>query len=101
MVVSSSDLAKDGSYVIYSGGTSTGKAVDGLYTDGTYSGGTQVVAFQSTSNVTWVNESGVTTANTGMAGPGGGGGQGGFGGGRNRSQSGTISDSTGTTDSAK
>ncbi|MGN7414785.1 carbohydrate-binding domain-containing protein [Paenibacillus sp. SAF-068] len=101
VVVSSPDLKKDGSYVIYSGGTSTGKAVDGLYTDGTYSGGTQVVAFQSTSNVTWVNESGVTTANTGMGGPGGGGGQGGFGGGRNRSQSGTTSESTGTTDSAK
>ncbi|CAM4300135.1 carbohydrate-binding domain-containing protein [Paenibacillus xylanexedens] len=101
VVVSSPDLAKDGSYVIYSGGTSTGKAVDGLYTDGTYSGGTQVVAFQSTSNVTWVNESGVTTANTGMGGPGGGGGQGGFGGGRNRSQSGTTSESTGATDSAK
>ncbi|WP_338589281.1 carbohydrate-binding domain-containing protein [Paenibacillus sp. Y5S-9] len=101
VVVSSPDLAKDGSYVIYSGGTSTGKAVDGLYTDGTYSGGTQVVTFQSTSNVTWVNESGVTTANSGMGGPGGGGGQGGFGGGRNRSQSGTTSDSTGTTDSAK
>ncbi|MDQ0723661.1 hypothetical protein QF049_004922 [Paenibacillus sp. W4I10] len=100
VVVSSPNLAKDGSYVIYSGGTSTGKAVDGLYTDGTYSGGTQVVAFQSTSNVTWVNESGVTTANSGMGGPGGGGRQGGFGGGRNRSQSGTTTD-TGTTDSAK
>lgn len=96
VVVSSPDLKKDGSYVIYSGGTSTGKAVDGLYTDGTYSGGTKVVAFQSTSNVTWVNESGVTTANTGM-GPGGGGGQGGFGGGRNRPQSGTTTDTTGTT----
>ncbi|MGO4732798.1 carbohydrate-binding domain-containing protein [Paenibacillus sp. 2KB_22] len=101
VVVSSPDLKKDGSYVIYSGGTSTGKAVDRLYTDGTYSGGTKVVAFQSTSNVTWVNESGVTTANTGMGGPGGGRGQGGFGGGRNRSQSGTTSDRTGTTDSSK
>ncbi|WFR63896.1 hypothetical protein P9222_06590 [Paenibacillus amylolyticus] len=101
VVVSSPDLKADGSYVIYSGGTSTGKAVDGLYTDGTYSGGTQVVAFQSTSNVTWVNESGVTTANTGMGGPGGGGRQGGFGGGRNRTQSGTTSESTSTTDSAK
>ncbi|SEK43643.1 carbohydrate-binding domain-containing protein [Paenibacillus sp. OK003] len=94
VVVSSPDLKKDGSYVIYSGGTSTGKAVDGLYTDGTYSGGTKVVAFQSTSNVTWVNESGVTTANTGM-------GPGGFGGGRNRTESGTTTDTTGTTDAAK
>ncbi|HBU83820.1 MAG TPA: carbohydrate-binding domain-containing protein [Paenibacillus sp.] len=100
VVISSPDLKKDGSYVIYSGGTSTGKAVDGLYTDGTYSGGTKVVAFQSTSNVTWVNESGVTTANSGMGGPGGGRGQGGFGGGRNRTESGTsgtTTDTTGTT----
>jgi len=97
VVVSSPDLAKDGSYVIFSGGTSTGKAVDGLYTGGTYSGGTQIVAFQSTSNVTWVNESGVTTARSGMGGFGGGNGQGGFGGGRNRSQSGTSMDTTGTT----
>ncbi|MDT0126094.1 carbohydrate-binding domain-containing protein [Paenibacillus sp. RRE4] len=96
VVVSSPDLAKDGSYIIFSGGTSTGKAVDGLYTGGTYSGGTQIVAFQSTSNVTWVNESGVTTARSGMGGFGGGG-QGGFGGGRNRSQSGTSTDTTGTT----
>ncbi|UPK43815.1 carbohydrate-binding domain-containing protein [Paenibacillus pabuli] len=106
VVVSSPDLKKDGSYVIYSGGTSTGTAVDGLYTDGTYSGGTKVVAFQSTSNVTWVNESGVTTANSGMGGPGGGRGQGGFGGGRNRTQSGTsgttdTTGTTGTTDTAK
>ncbi|MFS0859879.1 carbohydrate-binding domain-containing protein [Paenibacillus taichungensis] len=107
VVVSSPDLKKDGSYVIYSGGSSTGKAVDGLYTDGTYSGGTKVVAFQSTSNVTWVNESGVTTANSGMGGPGGGRGQGGFGGGRNRTQSGTsgtttdTTGTTGTTDTAK
>ncbi|WP_315794006.1 carbohydrate-binding domain-containing protein [Paenibacillus sp. BIC5C1] len=104
VVVSSADLKKDGSYVIYSGGSSTGKAVDGLYTDGTYSGGTKVVAFQSTSNVTWVNESGVTTANSGMGGPGGGRGQGGFGGGRNRTESGTsgaTTNTTGTTDSAK
>ncbi|WP_366292439.1 carbohydrate-binding domain-containing protein [Paenibacillus sp. AN1007] len=99
VVVSSPDLAKDGSYVIFSGGTSTGKAVDGLYTGGTYSGGTQLAAFQSTSNVTWVNESGVTTARSGMGGFGGGngGGQGGFGGGRNRSQSGTSTDTTGST----
>ncbi|KOY14406.1 carbohydrate-binding domain-containing protein [Paenibacillus xylanivorans] len=97
VVVSSTDLKKDGSYVIYSGGTSTGTAVDGLYTDGTYSGGTKVVAFQSTSNVTWVNESGVTTANSGMGGPGGGRGQGGFGGGRNRTESATTTDTTGTT----
>lgn len=83
VVISSPNLTKDGSYVVYSGGTSTGKAVDGLYTGGTYSGGTKFVAFQSTSNVTWVNESGVTTARSGMGGFGGGG-KGGFDGARNR-----------------
>jgi len=101
VVVSSPDLKKDGSYAIYSGGTSSGTAVDGLYTDGTYSGGTKVVAFQSTSNITWVNESGVTTARSGMGGPGGGGGQGGFGGGRNRTQMGKTADTTGSTNSTK
>lgn len=86
VVISSPNLTKDGSYVVYSGGTSTGKAVDGLYTGGTYSGGKQFVAFQSTSNVTWVNESGVTTARSGMGGFGGGG-RGAFDGARNRRQS--------------
>lgn len=86
VVISSPNLTKDGSYVVYSGGTSTGKAVDGLYTGGTYSGGTQFVAFQSTSNVTWVNESGITTARSGMGGFGGGG-KGAFDGARNRRQS--------------
>ncbi|OKP93192.1 dockerin type 1 [Paenibacillus sp. P3E] len=73
VVVSSPDLKKGGSYTLSTGGTSTGTAVDGLYTDGEYSGGTQVVAFDISSSVTWLNESGVTTANTGR-GPGGGGG---------------------------
>lgn len=97
VVVSSPDFTKDGSYVIYSGGTSTGKAVDGLYTGGTYSGGTKFVSFQSTSNVTWVNESGVTTERPGMGGPGGGG-PGGFDGGRNRPQPGTPTGTTSRTE---
>lgn len=64
-----------GSYTLYSGGTSTGSEANGLYTDGEYTGGTKVVAFEITSSVTWLNESGVTTANTNQ-GPGGGGGGG-------------------------
>ncbi|WP_379156436.1 carbohydrate-binding domain-containing protein [Paenibacillus sp. sgz5001063] len=80
VVVSSPDLKQGGSYTLSTGGTSTGTAVDGLYTEGEYSGGTQVVAFDISSSVTWLNESGVTTANTGR-GPGGGGGFGGGGGG--------------------
>ncbi|MNC60725.1 hypothetical protein D3C75_1106230 [compost metagenome] len=51
--------------------------MDGLYADGAYSGGTEVVTFDISDSVTWLNESGVTTATQGM----GGGGRGGFGGG--------------------
>ncbi|MBY9077902.1 carbohydrate-binding domain-containing protein [Paenibacillus sp. HN-1] len=82
VVISSPDLKKDGSYTLYSGGTSTGTEKDGVYTNGTYSGGSKVVAFSLESITTWVNESGVTTAPSGMGGGGmGGGGKGGPGGG--------------------
>jgi hypothetical protein len=73
LVMSSPDLKDGGSYTLYLGGTSTGSEANGLYTDGEYTGGTKVVTFEITSSVTWLNESGVTTANTNQ-GPGGGGG---------------------------
>ncbi|AOZ92999.1 carbohydrate-binding domain-containing protein [Paenibacillus crassostreae] len=71
VVISSPDLVTGGSYTLYSGGTSTGSVVDGLYTDGEYEGGTEIVTFDISSSVTWLNESGVTTGNTNQ-GPGGG-----------------------------
>lgn len=72
IVISSPDLKK-GSYVLYTGGSSTGSAKDGMYTDGKYTGGTKVVSFEITDSITtWLNESGVTTGNTGF-GPGDGG----------------------------
>ncbi|MFS0777889.1 carbohydrate-binding domain-containing protein [Neobacillus sp. 3P2-tot-E-2] len=73
--ISSPNLEKDKDYTLYSGGTSTGEEADGLYSDGTYNGGTKVVEFTISDSVTWLNESGVTTANT--SGPGGGGMRGG------------------------
>lgn len=94
VVVSSPEL-KEGSYTVYTGGSSTGTAVDGLYTDGEYNGGTEFVTFDITSSVTWVNESGITTAPSGMGGPGGGGGFGG--GGRGNGQGGTPPADAGTT----
>ncbi|MFP7288086.1 carbohydrate-binding domain-containing protein [Shouchella clausii] len=74
VVISSSKLKVGTTYTLSTGGTSTGTAVDGRYTDGAYNGGTEVVTFKLESTVTWVNESGVTTANTGrgMGGMGGG-----------------------------
>jgi hypothetical protein len=71
--ISSPDLAKDSSYTLYSGGKSTGTLTNGLYTDGEYSGGTKVVEFTISDVVTWLNESGVTEAQSGMGGRGGGG----------------------------
>jgi hypothetical protein len=80
VVINSPKLTKDASYTLYSGGTATGEESDGLYTDGEYQGGTKVVEFTISDSVTWLDESGVTTAKS--SGPGGMGGPGGPGGGQ-------------------
>ena len=69
VVISSPKLTKDASYTLYSGGTTSGKASDGLFEAGDYQGGTKVVEFTITDTVTWLDESGITTAKT--SGPGG------------------------------
>lgn len=73
--ISSPELEKDNTYTLYTGGSATGSKANGLYSDGDYSGGTKVVEFTIADSVTWLNESGITTAQSG--GPGGGGGRGG------------------------
>jgi hypothetical protein len=73
IIISSPEIKKGGSYTLYSGGSSTGKAADGLYTDGKYSNGTKVVNFTISNSVTWLNESGVTTAQNAKGGGGAGG----------------------------
>ncbi|MCR2806970.1 carbohydrate-binding domain-containing protein [Paenibacillus soyae] len=80
VMISSPDLKQGGTYKVFSGGSSTGTETNGLYEGGEYTGGTEVVSFEITSAVTWVNESGVTTAQSGMG--MGGGGRGGMGGGQ-------------------
>jgi len=82
LVISSPDVKKDAKYTLSTGGTSTGTLKDGLYTGGSYGSGTKVVDFttNNSSTVTWLNESGVTTAKSGNPMGGGGPGQnGGFG----------------------
>ena len=69
VVLASPALANGSSYVVYTGGASTGTAVDGLYSGGTYSAGTQVANFTISSIVTSAGVSGGM-----MGGPGGGGG---------------------------
>ncbi|MCM0648035.1 carbohydrate-binding domain-containing protein [Clostridium swellfunianum] len=76
VVISSPQLKKGENYTLYSGGKSTGTSKDGLYIDGKYEGGTKVVSFAISNSTTWLNESGVTTAKSGMQ--GGPGGKGGF-----------------------
>ncbi|MBI3151945.1 MAG: carbohydrate-binding domain-containing protein [Chloroflexi bacterium] len=65
VVLSSPALANGSTYVIYSGGSSSGAAVDGLYSDGTYTAGTQIASFSISSMVT-------TAGTTGGGFPGGG-----------------------------
>ncbi|MEH6991455.1 carbohydrate-binding domain-containing protein [Neobacillus drentensis] len=73
--ISSPKLEKDGTYTLYSDGSATGSEANGLYKDGEYSGGTKVVEFKIADFVTWLNESGITTAQSGGPGGGGRGGQ--------------------------
>ncbi|MBB3112834.1 hypothetical protein FHS18_004936 [Paenibacillus phyllosphaerae] len=76
IVISSAALKSGENYTFSTGGTASGTATDGLYEGGTVSGSTKVVTFAMGDKVTYVNESGVTTANTGRGGFGGGGGRG-------------------------
>ncbi len=83
LYISSPELTKGGTYTLYSGGTSTGTATNGLYKDGSVQDGAKVVSFEISAINTWLNESGVTKARSGMmGGPGGQGGRFGQGGGR-------------------
>jgi hypothetical protein len=58
VVLSSPELRNGSTYVIYSGGSSTGTATDSLYACGTYTAGTQVTSFTISSIVTRIGSSG-------------------------------------------
>ncbi|HYE10461.1 MAG TPA: dockerin type 1, partial [Patescibacteria group bacterium] len=70
VAISSPELKKDMAYTLNSAGTSTGSNTDGLYIDGEYNDGTKVVEFTISKSVTWMSETGETTAKS--FGPGGG-----------------------------
>ncbi len=65
VVLCSPELKNSETYVVYSGGTSTGSITDNLYSGGTYTDGNQITNFTISSIVT----------NLGSSGPGGGGGR--------------------------
>jgi hypothetical protein len=58
VLLSSPELENGSTYVLYSGGSSSGAIANGLYSGGTYAAGTQVASFTITSMVTGVGSSG-------------------------------------------
>lgn len=60
--ISSPDLVLDSVYTLSSGGTSAEEQTNGLYADGGYEGGTKVIDFTVTEQVTWVDENGIAEA---------------------------------------
>jgi hypothetical protein len=52
VVLSSPKLKTGSTYIVYSGGSSTGTVTDGLYSGGTYTAGTEVASFTISSMVT-------------------------------------------------
>jgi hypothetical protein len=52
VVLCSPELVNGSTYVVYSGGSSTGTVTDGLYSGGTYTGGTQITSFTISGVVT-------------------------------------------------
>lgn len=52
VLLSSPELKNGSTYIVYSGGSSTGTFTDGLYSGGTYTAGTQVTSFTISSMVT-------------------------------------------------
>ncbi len=57
VLLSSPELENGSTYVVYSGGSSSGTVSDGLYSGGAFSGGTQVTSFTITSVVTGAGSS--------------------------------------------
>ena len=52
VVLSSPELKNGSTYIVYTGGSSTGTIADGLYSEGTYTAGTQYTSFTVSSIVT-------------------------------------------------
>ena len=77
VIVSTPDIKDNTKYTVSVGGTAKGEAKDGLYSDGDYSGGTEVGSETTSSTITNITQEGASTNSMG-----GHGGQGGRAGGR-------------------
>ena len=79
IIISSPKLTVGSDYSLYCGGSSTGTETNGLYTEGTVSGGSELTSFTLSSSIMTVSSSGATEGISGSMGmPGGMGGQGGM-----------------------
>ncbi len=58
VLLCSSELEKSSTYIVYTGGSSTGTVTDSLYSDGIYTAGTQVTNLTISSTVTTFGSSG-------------------------------------------
>lgn len=68
VVLCSPELEMGEIYHIYPGGSSTGTVIDGLYSGGSYSGGTEVTTFTVTGTVTYAGSSAIGSMGPGMPG---------------------------------
>lgn len=73
VIISSPELQTDESYILRSGGVISGEKIDGLYEEASYKDGLISVDFTLSKVMTYLNESGVTEATSGMMGGFGGG----------------------------
>jgi hypothetical protein len=71
VVFSSPELQNGATYLLFSGGSSTGTPTDGLYSGGTYTGGKQEASLTLTSIVTGAREGGFPGGPGGRGRPGG------------------------------
>ncbi|MEK9199962.1 carbohydrate-binding domain-containing protein [Ureibacillus sp. FSL E2-3493] len=68
VIISSPELKTDESYTIRSGGAISGEKIDGLYEEATYKDGLISVDFTLSKVMTYLNESGITEASSGLMG---------------------------------
>ncbi|WAI01764.1 carbohydrate-binding domain-containing protein [Methanogenium organophilum] len=73
VVFCSAELQDGVTYVVYSGGSSTGTAADGLYSGGTYTPGTEITTFTVSGSVTYAGSSTTAGGAPGGVAPGDGG----------------------------
>ena len=72
VVISTPELVIGSNYSVYYGGSNSGSESDGLYTDGSASGGTELINFTLSSSVMTVSSSGATEGVSGGIGDQGG-----------------------------